>query len=706
MLNLRRLTPTPSYSRLRKIPVQDAEYISWLAECYRRNYDAHQQWAEIAVQCLNTSEGKQWDSYIKHQLHDAKRPALTINKVTSLIRLVMGYFQNNQTQIKYAPGNDEISSDTVAQILTALSTNIDHQNKFKYTQSAAFMMGLITGRGFLKTKLSFEKNDFGEIVDEYGSSMQIILDADCEDYDISRKSGLIIEERWLSRHQILHEFGQTVHDTLAPYFSGTIPVTGQISADVMPGADIRRGFGQDFPESPAWWQSALTNLGPLIDPHRRAIKALQFQIREVAWRMQFVDLETGDRELVPDHFDDDMVRKVMWFAEQDGKPMALKELPYNQVRWSTVVGDKLVFDGRSPYENMTITGYFPYFREGITRGMVEDLLEPQGEKNKRRSSIIEYLARTAAGGWIYGDRALSPQQKAVMMRYGSTPGVSIEHREDTKFPPQQIQPSTYPQGQEKLEEKADQDFEDISGLNKSALGELDRVQSGRAIEARQRQAVIGIQPYVTNWNLTMELFGEKRLEMIQNFYTEQRIFRVIGKDGQLAKRIINETVMDPAGNAIAKMNDVTLGKYVVVPTDTLLTANIVNMQFDQIIELIKEVGPVMGNAAGPLAMVLLEPLLENSSLPDKQGIIQRVQQVLAGLGIPPAGQQALLPAAPGAVPGQPPGSPMMGHNGGPAMDDPSQPMQGGQPVTMPPSLTTAGSNVIPMPNAGFARGGA
>ena len=47
---------------------------------------------------------------------------------------------------------------------------------------------------------------------------------------------------------------------------------------------------------------------------------------------------------------------------------------------------------------------------------------------------------------------------------------------------------------------------------------------------------------------------------------------------------------------------------------------------------------------------------------------------------------------------------MMGHNGGPPMDDPEQPTQGGEAVQQPPSIVTQGSNVIPMPTAGFAKG--
>lgn len=713
MLNLRRLNNDPAYSRLRGLPPQDAQFVAYLAEIYRRFHDAHQGWAQVAKLCVDTVEGRQWNQAVRAGLHAQKRPAITLNMTASLVRLVMGYFQNNQTQIKYSPGNDEAASDSTAEVLSFVSKNLDQLNNMPHVQSQTFMMGIMTGRGFIDTKLDFSANDFGEITDTYQSPFDILLDPDCQDYDINRESAGTIRQRWMSRHMIHQQFGKAVHDALLPYFTGTIPIQGMITSQTFPGYDVMRGFGMDNPESPAWWQNTLQNLGPLIDPHRRAIKVLEFQMREMAWRLQFVDLETGDRELVPETFTDDQIQKVMYFAEQQSRPMALKELPYNQVRWTTIVGDKIVHDGRSPYESLTLSGFFPYFRDGITRGMVEDLLEPQAEKNKRRSIIMEYMSRTAAGGWAYADDTFTPTEEANLKRYGSTPGVNIKFRAATKHVPQQIEPATYPQGQERLEQNADQDFEAISGLNKSALGEIDRVQSGRAIEARQRQAVIGIQPYVTNWNLTMALFAKKRLEMIQNFYTEQRIIRVLGPSGATVQKLVNETILDPTSNALVRLNDITVGKYVVVPNDAPLTANIANMQFDQIIEMMEKVTPVLGpQAGGMLALTLVEPLLQNSSISDKASLIARVQQVLAMAGVPPAGQPMPMPGPLGAAPG------MMGHNGGPPMEGEGQPPGGASPPgavlppgqgpagpgpTQTPSLVTAGSNVIPLPGMAAAQ---
>ena len=52
----------------------------------------------------------------------------------------------------------------------------------------------------------------------------------------------------------------------------------------------------------------------------------------------------------------------------------------------------------SATDGFSLTGYFPYFRRGVTRGMVEDLVDPQKEKNKRRSAEVEVVSKMANGG--------------------------------------------------------------------------------------------------------------------------------------------------------------------------------------------------------------------------------------------------------------------------------------------------------------------
>lgn len=316
-----------------------------------------------------------------------------------------------------------------------------------------------------------------------------------------------------------------------------------------------------------------------------------------------------------------------------------------------MVGDIVVYDGWSPYKTFTLTGYFPYFRRGMTRGAVEDLLDPQREVNKRRSANIDIVTRTAHSGWKYHKDSLTPENKDRLEREGASPGINIEWQGEAHMEPRKIESSAPPIAMERLETKAADDLKEISGVNDSLLGQIDKVQSGRAIEARQRQGVISIQIYMDNNSRSKELLARKKLEMVQNHYTEQRIIRIRGDGGNLNKVIINQEV---AGKIV---NDVTVGRYSVQIDETPLSASFLSAQFEELMMLIEK-------GVLPLEAVM-DVAVDVSSIPQKDLIKKRIQAVMAAKGIPIGDDVGTVPgtgappalSAPGQPPGGPPGQP-------------------------------------------------
>jgi hypothetical protein len=236
----------------------------------------------------------------------------------------------------------------------------------------------------------------------------------------------------------------------------------------------------------------------------------------------------------------------------------------------------------------------------------------------------------------------------------------LEWKGDASLEPKRLEPGVAPTAMEKLEQKATDDLKTISSLNDSATGELDRVQSGRAVEARQRQAVIGQQIYLTNFSRSKKIVGRRCLSIYQSSYTETRVFRILGEGGKLTETIINQEQRDPATGLTTVLNDVARGKYFMVIDERPLSATFANGQFEEMIRLIEKFQGVLPMAA------FADLMIDASSLPRKEEWMQRAQSVL---GITPPGAQ------PGGAPG--PG--------------------GGQTMLPPPNpASEAGSNVIPL----------
>jgi len=314
--------------------------------------------------------------------------------------------------------------------------------------------------------------------------------------------------------------------------------------------------------------------------------------------------------------------------------------------------------------------YFPWFRRGKTRGMGEDLIDPQKEINKRGSAEVDIITRTAHAGWLYHRAGLSEEMKQRLEQHGAETGLNLEWTGDAHQKPEKIQPGVPPTAMEKLDQKNTDRLMEISGINESALGDLDRVQSGVAVEARQRQAVLAIQCYMDNKTRTKELGGVKLIEMFQNHYTEERLIRNIDDDGQITFEKLNEIL---ATGQIK--NDITLGKYVVNIDETPLAASHMRAQTEELKEMI-EAGIIPIPAVQDVA-------IKSSSIPQKETVLRRVQALQAAAGIPMGDELLTAGGAAQATA---------------AMATGAMPMPGGANPMEPakPGPNIAG-NVVPMP---------
>lgn len=388
-----------------------------------------------------------------------------------------------------------------------------------------------------------------------------------------------------------------------------------------------------------------------VDRQAKRLRLLDSQYRVTTIKPCFVDLETGDRQPIPDEWmlpdNQHKIQAALDHALQLNNPLKIINRPVSRVRWTVTCADVLLFDAWSPYNHYTLTGFFPYFRRGKTRGMIDDLIDPQREVNKKRSVLSDILNRNANSGWMYEEGTLDADQEENLRKYGSAPGINVKWKRSpggTAEAPKRIEPGGYPQGLDRLEQKAADDMHQISGINESAMGQLDRVQSGRAIEARQRQAVLSIQLYQDNFSRSKKIIGRKALNLFQQHYTEPRVFRILGEDSKPVIFQINQKNQTGA-NGMDRLNDITLGKYMVAIDEVPISATFKQGQFEETMMLLEKLGPL----GAMLAQTSPDLLIDQTSLPRKEDWKRGLMQA--------ASQQAMLPAPGGAATGG--GAPVM-----------------------------------------------
>ncbi len=645
---------------LRQLPKQDSQKSRLMVDRWYRGHQAMESWATGAKQCVDFFEGRQWTADQLAKLAKESRPALVFNKIAPLVRLVVGYMRNNRSDIRYLPGNEGGGTGSTAEILSRVAKQIGEQNQLPWVDAEVFLDAILTGRGYYDIRLDFERNDLGEVCISAVDPFSVILDPDATSYDTNEHAS-ITKTKWLSLDEVEVCYGPEAAKLIRPFIGTNGGATwGGFPFLDMSGPEITpiRTFGQTDDPTTDTFRNFFHS--ELIDSYRKSVRVIDQQHRVTTWGPCFIDLETGDRVPVPGDWNQVQIEKAVYHAQRIGNPIVVQNRPYKRVRWTVMIGDVMVHDDWSPYENYTIGAYFPYFRRGITRGMVADMIDPQMEINKRRSSQIEIVTRSSNTGWILNRDSLTNEQADNFKRNASKSGFIGEYRGDPTKKPERIQPNPPAMAMERLEQKSEEDLRTISGINESALGELDRVQSGRAIEARQRQAVIAIQIYMDNFARSKELLGRRMLELVQKHYTEERMFRIMGEDGRLSTIIINQKMMDPTGQTpLDRINDITVGKYTVAIDETPLSSSFASAQFEEMLTLLEKMGP----AGALVAQARPDLIVELSSLPRKEEWANAIKQAM---GMQPQG------APPG---GMPPGGP-------------------GQPVD--PAMAGGGANVIPL----------
>ncbi|MBB4266308.1 portal protein [Roseospira visakhapatnamensis] len=627
----------------RRMPRQDPAVVAANLERFRLAHAGMVRWAEKARECVRFYEGDQWTEAERAEMEAQGRPVLVINRIKPVVRTVQGFMRRNRYETVFKPGNDGSGTKETAEALSMVSKQIDERNGSRWIDSQVFQDGIQTGRGFWDVRLDYERNALGEVRIRDLDPFSVYLDPEANTYEPDGWAYVTLS-RWMSLRDIDVLFGRAVAGDLRADQPDGMPVRGDAGTEPADEITPDRTFGLDEYLGGPYDAAAAPILGsetqgfhPVEHVHRarrllRVLETQHWELREV-WRA--TDHTTGQRMTLPATWSDRKVARLIQWNQARGLPFGIERAVERCVRWTVTCCDRVLFDDWSPYQHMTVVPFFPYFRRGRTQGLIEDLIDPQIELNKSRMNRLHILSTSANGGWDVERGALDEENMRALEDEGARPGVIIT-RERGTAPLQRIQPSLPPQGWKMFEMDSAEDIKQISGINESAMGHIDRVQSGRAIEARQRQALNAVEPDFDNLARSRELKARVILSLVQRYYTEERIIRVRGEMDREQTVVVNQR--DPAG---AVVNNLAAGAYDIVIDETPVSSSYMQAQFEEALELRQRGVPIPDDI-----------LVRSSSIAGKDAIIARLEEQRAA-------QEAAAQAQHLAVTtqlGQPPGA--------------------------------------------------
>jgi len=602
----------------------DQEKLGLLRERFKSAITAESEWRREAREDVEFYAGRQWDDSDKEALRKTRRPCLTINKIRPMLNLLSGYQRLNRYDPEFLPRTgDDLEKVKVARGVTKYLLD---EVQFDYVESDAALKSWLTGRGWYH---AYWKQDWhtGEknIVIESVSPFDVYVDPECTKDDLS-DAEYLCHARWVGKEKVK----------------------------------------QVFPEASDWVESIVSR----YDQSEEEIECIG---NEPLWysvelqkarlvTMWYRHYETEEYWVMPDGTE--FTGDVRGMLAEVGEKRKRSKM---SVRCGTFIGDLLLEDLESPYRH----GNFPYILvnsywlgEGdMPAGIVRDLKDPQRELNKRRSQMTHIMNTMANRGWKVKKGTMTDAEKNRLESMGATPGVVIEYQGDTA--PQEFATDQIPSVFFQVDRQSTDDLREISGINEAMLGTAPSSQSGRAKELDQRQAVTHItllfdQMRAAKLRLMRQLWGRSGAPgLIPQFYTEPRIFRIIGENGQPQFIGVNQPVqmgVNPiTGQAITEvLNDLSTFDFDVIITDTPATPSQRTAAFYALLEMAKVGVPV------PPDMIL-----EASDLPQKEEMKSRMMAAAQ------AQSQAAQSQGGGGQPGMPAGQP-----GAPPMPPQQGPDQG------------------------------
>lgn len=548
--------------------------------------NGHTHFIEKANRCDDYFAGDQWDPLVKQRLDRQGKPVLTINKTMATIATVMGEQLRNRADISFKPSKG--GSQDTATVLNKVYIQVANNNKLDWVESSVADNGFITSRGFFDVRVEFDDQLQGEVRVKSLNPRNVLIDPDAEEYDPATWKDVVIT-KWLSYNDLVLLYGQKYADNIAK--------GGALSE-----------YEYDFVE-----RHHQTFGGFVVAPSsaiyadytgKRMYRVVERQYKKLRYRYHFVDANTGDTRPVPDNWTE---RKVRTVAKKVGIDLIRKRV--EQIRWTVVCRNTLLHDDWSPYQHFTVVPYFPFFRHGRTIGLVENLMSAQDLLNKTTSQELHIVNTTANSGWKVRSGSLQNMTIEELEDRGAETGLVVELDDVASL--EKITPNSAPTGHDRLGFKADEFIKEISGISDSQRG-MDRADvAAKAIAAKQAAGSINLAKPLDNLARTRHMLAERILNLVQTYYTEQRVIQITGNrlDAKTEEITINERT--PEGLIT---NDLTIGEYEVTVTTAPARNNFQETQFAEAVQL-RELGVKIPDSV----------LIQNSSLENKQEIIDSQQ---------------------------------------------------------------------------------
>ena len=569
---------------------------------------------------------KQWPDAIRKQREIEGRPCLTLNRLGTVIRQVVNDARQNRPAMTALP-NDSKSDPETAEVITGLLRNIWQASDADVACDTAVDHATSGGFGYWRINLDYTAS------------------ADPDDFE---NAGVELFEQDITIRRIMNPLAVYPDPDSTEADSSTwmeCLVTDRLS---------EAKFKRKYPKAKvsSFDDAAWSDCGPAWKTDADCTVA-EYWVREEV-TVPVIGVQLGDSDSGPG---DLIVMRLEEWEEQradieaaGGSAVTLpRPIKSHKVTQYVLTGVEILETNKWPGQYIPIV---PVYGEEVVcegkryfRSLIASARDAQRQFNYWRTAATEMVALAPKAPFIGPKGAFKTDQA----KWNTANNKSWSYIEfDGAVPPARQPAATMPAADVQLALNASDDIKAVTGIYDASLGARSNETSGRAIEARQREGDVSTFHFIDNLSRAIRHSGRIILDLIPKVYSTPRIVRILGEDGKLETRPVNQEyeAKSDKGEALVRIHDLRVGKYDLTVTSGPSYTTKRTEAASQMIELIRaypDAAPVIGDllaknldwpGADEIAKRLEKALPEN--LRDDQGGIppelqQQIQQLATAL---------------------------------------------------------------------------
>ena len=527
-------------------------------------------------------DNEQWSADDEGTLSDRGQRALVYNVISASVDWVTGTEKRSRTDYKILPRKKNGSK--AAEHKTALMKYLSDVNRSKFDQSRAFEDTVKVGVGWLEDGWDSE-SDSEPLYTKTESWRNMLWDSAAMEMDLS-DARYIFRSKWLDL-----DIGMALFPERKDILINSTSETYHFGSQDM--------YGDEAMDNPEYDRDLAQRVGSQENEYKRQ------RVRVVeGWfklPMQVKKLKGGDFN---NEIYDPYSRGHRDSVNRGEAELVTKNTMRMYVGLFTTSG--MLWFSESPYKH----NRFPFTpiwgkrrgKDNLPYGIIRLLKDIQDDVNKRASKALHILTTNK-----------------VVMDFGAVDDVD-EMREEIARPDGVIEVKA----NARFDIHTDRDLaaqhiglmeqgirliQSASGVTDENMGRKTNATSGIAIERRQDQGSLATLLYFDNLRLARQLSGEKQLSNIEQFFDEEKAFRITDQRGNPKYITVNDGTFE---------NDLVSTKADFVIGEAEWNASLRQAAVSELLAAMERLPAEVG-------MTMLDLVIENMDLPNSDEIVKRLR---------------------------------------------------------------------------------